>query len=110
MNLTISCLERSFSDSDLHNNSVPSVNKATSITKFLITPKKVTRGGKLSAGKVLTSLENLRMLEEKERLKMEALDEKVKHKELREAKKAQKKLPKKRHHKTKGIGTIIIIM
>ena len=85
-------LERSLSEGDL-----TPCKRSTSISRFLGTPmppcKIPTHRGK-SCGKVLTSLENLENIKEKEEAKANALREKQERKAQREAKALAKKVAK----------------
>ena len=94
-----SALEISYSEGDIANDLVPRVpyKRATSVTRFLKTPQnpnKLPTKHQKSAGKVLTSLENMLAMEEKERKTEELLREKEKRKQMREAK-AKERLMKK---------------
>ena len=93
-------LEKSFSESDIHLNYQQQhlrEKRATSVTRFLNTPqhpsKQITKHEK-SCGKVLTSLENIKILEAKERQKEELKKEKERRKAEREANKAKKNAEK----------------
>ncbi|XP_019861816.1 PREDICTED: uncharacterized protein LOC109590340 isoform X7 [Amphimedon queenslandica] len=83
------------------NTSIPDdhdVSRATSVTQFLVTPmhpSKVPTKNPKSFGKVLTSKENMELMEEKERKKEEEKKEKERRKAEREEKAKQKKLNKK---------------
>lgn len=83
-------LDRSLSESDLHRSTYTSLRRATSVSRFLITPKKPKPKGTVSCGKVLTSIENMREMEEKERRKAEEQKGKEERKAKREVKKAGK--------------------
>lgn len=81
-----SLLERSLSESNLVG---LRTKRATSITQFLKSPEhpnKLPTKNQKSAGKVLTSLENIEAMEEKQRKKDEELKKKEERKRLREAK------------------------
>ena len=87
-------LERSFSESDLAG---LRTKRATSITKFLNTPKhpsKLPSKNQKSAGKVLTSLEIIQAMEEKQMKKEEELRRKEERKRLREARAKEKQKKK----------------
>jgi hypothetical protein len=79
---------------------------ATAISKFLVLPKPPnqipTKRGK-SAGRVLTSLENLQMLQQREKLKQEEALKKEERKRLRQEKENKKLVDATRNKKGKGI-------
>ena len=73
------------------------LRKATSLSDFLVTPtppsRLITKRPK-SCGRVLTSSENIRQLEEKEEKKRTALKEKGERRKLREESKLQREAEK----------------
>ena len=99
---TANSLNRSSSEGDL---SVKLVKRrATSISRFLHTPihpSKLPTKSEKSCGKVLTSLENQKIMEEKEAAKKKAAEEKEQRKVLREEK-AKAKKEKARKGKRRG--------
>lgn len=86
-------LYRSLSESDLHNTASIPMHRATSLSRFLITPKKKPRSTSVASGKVLTSIENLRQIEEKEKHKAQLQKEKDERQAIREAKRSIKGIP-----------------
>ena len=82
---------------------------ATTISKFLVLPKPPnqipTKRGK-SAGRVLTSLENLQMLQQKEKLKQEEALRKEERKKMRQEKASKKLADAKRKEEEKSIKFI----
>ena len=79
---------------------------ATVISKFLVLPKPPnqipTKRGK-SAGRILTSLENLQVLQQREKLKQEEALKKEERKRLRQEKENKKIMDTKQNKKGKGI-------
>ena len=91
-----SLLERSLSEGNISRDSTP-FKRATSISRFLNTPcvpSKITTKNTKSCGKVLTSLENINLLEQKKKAKEKEQQEKEERKAQRAAK-AKAKLQKK---------------
>ena len=110
-------LQRSLSMGNISNYSpvtpVIRLKKATSVSRFLNTPlapSKIPTKSVKSCGKVLTSLENLQILEEKEKAKAEELKKKEERKALRaenarrRAEKAEEKRLAKAKLQKKGIN------
>lgn len=94
MDCSLDTLDRSLSNCiDL----TPMRYRATSVSRFLITPKKLKSKNTVSCGKVLTSIENLKEIEEKERSKAQALKDKEDRKAKREAIKVEKALKGIKH-------------
>ena len=110
-----SILEKSTSEDSLNSpevsfiSSVP-LRRATSLSNFLIPPlppsKIPTKHGK-SSGKVLTSIENIQMIEEKERQKEAEAHKKVERKKAREEKAKQKKEREQRKQKCMSHSTLL---
>ena len=86
-------LNRSLSDSQLHKCHTLSPIKAKTLKEYLTTPMAPRRGrGPTPKGRVLTSRDNLILLEEQERKKKEAAKLKEDRKEAKEEKLKQKKV------------------
>ena len=87
-------LDRSLSDSTLDKCHTLHAVKPRNLKEFLVTPSapKRSRGrGPIPKGRVLTSRDNLLLLEEQERKKQEAADMKEQRRKAREMKKAKQK-------------------
>ena len=79
------------------------LRKASSISQFLSTPKPLPMKCQKTAGKVLTSIENIEAIKEKERIKQEKIDEKEKRKVAR-AKAKEAKASAKQQRTCRGVS------
>ena len=79
------------------------LKKASSISQFLSTPKPLPMKCQKTAGKVLTSIENIEAIKKKERIKQEKIDEKEKRKVAR-AKAKEAKASAKQQRTCRGVS------